>query len=166
VTTTQGEASVATGSFAGGAAAVLVALVYGVVGPLIGAMLLAPLGALFKGEEMPYALLGGLLLLIDTFPTSAAIAYYSAGLVALCTGIVVAVAARRRGTVPLQVAVMAAVAVVLSFSLVAQFTGYAPPGAIALRGRNAGGVAIVLVTSIVASLACCLLTRPLQKRSR
>lgn len=164
--TPRGDASVATGSLAGGIGVILIALVYGVVGPLVGAVLLSPLGALVKGQEMPYALLGGLLLLVENFPTSAALAYYSAGLLALCTGVIVAVVARRRGAVPLQMAGLAAVGVVLFFELFAQMTGYAPPGAIALRGRDAGGATILLVTSIVASLACCLLTRPIQKHSR
>ena len=107
--TPRGDASVATGSLAGGIGVILIALVYGVVGPLVGAVLLSPLGALVKGQEMPYALLGGLLLLVENFPTSAALAYYSAGLLALCTGVIVAVVARRRGAVPLQMAGLAAV---------------------------------------------------------
>jgi hypothetical protein len=162
--TAEGLASRAA---ADGTGAIVIVLVYALVGPPIGAVLLAPLAGLIQGQVAPTAFFGGLLLLAGTFPFSLLLAYYFAGLPALCTGVCVAASARRRGAVPYWIAGASAVGAVLLFQVFAHWTGTIVFGAAVARvsAWSAGGFVLIL-TGMAASLLCCALTRPLQRRVR
>lgn len=161
-----GDQRAVAGTLADGTGAVLITLIYGLAGPPIGAILLSPLAGLVRGDAWPAAMFGGLFLLAATFPFSLLLAYHSAGLLALGTGIVIAVIARRRGAVSLWTASGAAVAVFLPLHALAGMTDLSVPGAAVLRGGSLGSALVFLATSVVASVACCLLTRPIQRRVR
>jgi hypothetical protein len=154
------------GPLADGTGGLLIALVFGFAGPPIGAVAVAPLAALAEGQVMPSALLGGLWLLLATFPFGILMTYYEAGLVALCIGIVIAAVARRRGKVPLLLTAGAASTVLLAFLLVSRLAGVTIPGAAVVDEAGSTSVPILVAAAIAASLLCALATRPVQKRCR
>jgi hypothetical protein len=151
---------------ADGTGAVLIALVFALAGPPIGAILLAPLAALANGQIMPSAFLGSVWLMLATFPFGIVWSYYEAGLLALCTGIVLAAVARRRGKVPLLLAAGAASTVLLAFLLVSRLTGVTVPGAAVVGQAEPTSVPVLVAAAVAASLICALATRPIQRRCR
>jgi hypothetical protein len=155
-----------TKPLADGTGTVLICLIYALAGPPIGAIFVAPLASLVEGEVMPSALLGGAWLLLATFPLGLLATYWQAGLLALGTGAAVAAIARRRGSVPLWMAGAAASAIFLAILLLSWATGFAIPGAAALDDPGPQNMPVLLAAAILASLLCCLLTRPIQKRCR
>ncbi len=164
--TAHGTAAAETKPLADGTGALLITLIYGLAGPPIGAVLIAPLAALVEGEAMPSALLGGAWLLLATFPFGLLATYWHAGLMALGVGAAVAAIARRRGSVPLWMAGAAASAVFVAVLLLSWATGFAIPGAAAVDDTRLQNVPALLAAAVVASLLCCLLTRSIQKRCR
>jgi hypothetical protein len=60
----------------------------------------------------------------------------------------------------------AAFAIFVVILLLALGTGFAVPGAAALDDVGSESVPVFLAAAVVASLLCCLLTRPIQKRCR
>ena len=164
--TSQDAHTAAAKPLADGTGAVLITLVFGLAGPPIGAILAAPLANLDDGHAIPSALLGGAWLLLATFPFGLLATYWQAGLLALGTGAMVAAIARRRGRVPLWMAGTAAFAVFLGTLLLSLATGLAVPGAAVLYDVGRESVPVLLAAAIVASLLCCLVTRPIQKRCR
>jgi len=146
-------------------AAVLIALVYAIAGPPIGAVLVVPSAVLAASAFMHGTLLDSFAVVVSAFPTMIPLSYAFAGTLALVTGIALGAVAFRRQRLPLPSAVVVPVVVVMAFALLRQIIHVDVPGTAILRG-NQSGLLIWLVVSILSSLACWLLTVPIHRRMR
>jgi hypothetical protein len=151
---------------ADGAGAALVVLVYALLGPIIGGVLIFPIGALALHEFRPDLTLLGVVATLGSFPMSAVMAYLLAGVPALATGVVIGAIFYRSGGASVRQAILAPVFVYLSLAVLDQLLGIAIPGAAMVRGSGSGGTVLWLAVSIAASVLCWLVTLPIQRRMR
>lgn len=159
-----GEAARARG-LPGGAGAVAIALIYGVLGPLVGVALLTPLAAFVTADFMGTSVREGLGTVLSTLRISLPAAYLMGGALALATGAVIGATARRKRA-SLRTALWAPIAVYLVVALVCGATGLALPGAGAARSLSSPAMPLWIIVSVLASLACWLATLPIQRRMR
>ncbi len=147
-----------------GGAGFLIALVYALAGPPIGAILVFPIATIaavqFSHNDLPDTAAA----IFPALPLGFIFSYVMAGALALFTGIAMAVIAYRRGVVPILTAVIVPTFVFGVFLILQQLFHGNIPGATILRGGGRAGPAITLLVSVAASLICWRLTRPLQRR--
>lgn len=148
-----------------GNGAALIALVYVLVGPPVGLVLIALIVAMMV--DFTASTLGAALVLTVLVPaTSLPIAYSYGGALALLTGIVVGVVAQRHGKAPIWIAAAAPVAVLGAFAVLHLFVHIDILGAALMRTVGQRSVLIWLPVCIAASLLCWLITLPIQRRMR
>lgn len=145
--------------------AIVIALVYTVAGPLIGAVLIVPFATIAAVEFGSGTLAESLYAVLSALPQGLALSYAFAGALALVTGIVVAAVAYRRGPVPAWMAVVAPTLVFVGFAILHRFVHIEIPGTALLRGGGQFGTLFWLAVCIASSLICWLVTLPLQRRS-
>jgi hypothetical protein len=148
-----------------GTGAIVIALIYGLVGPVVGAILIVPIATILAAEFKPSTLVESAYVILSMFPVSVPISYYLAGTLALATGIIVGAYAHRRGRAPVWLAIAAPGAVVIVLAIL-HWLGLDVPGAGVLRGRGPLGILFWLAVSIAASLVCWAVTLPIQRRMR
>jgi putative flippase GtrA len=148
-----------------GTGAIVIALVYALVGPLVGAVIVIPIGTVLAAQFSSGTLIETFDSVLGTMPFSLLLSYAFAGALATATGIVVATVAYRRGRAPVGTAIAAPVAVFIAFVLLRRFVHIDIPGTGILRGGGQAGMLLWLAVCIAASLICWLVTLPLQKRA-
>ncbi len=148
-----------------GAGAIIVALVYAIVGPLVGAALIIPIATIGAAQFSSGTLIESLNAVLSMLPLGFLLSYVFAGALALATGIAIATVAYRQGRVPLRMAVAAPAVGFGVFTVLHQFVHVEIPGTAILRGGGQGGMLLWLAVCIAASLICWLLTLPILRRS-
>ncbi len=147
-----------------GGAAFLIALVYALAGPPIGAILVFPIATIVVVQFSHNDPSETAAAMFHAVPLGLIFSYVMAGALALITGIATAVIAYRRGVVPIRMAAMVPTIVFGALLILQQLFHGSIPGATVLRGGGQVGPALTLLVSIVASLICWRLTRTLQRR--
>ncbi len=148
-----------------GTGAIIIVLVYALVGPLVGYVLLIPFATIAAAQFSSGTLIESLYAVLSTLPFGLLLSYVFAGALALATGIAIATVAYRRGLVPVRVAVAAPAVVFVVFTVLHHFVHIEIPGTAILRGDGQGGMLFWLIVCIASSLICWLLTLPIQKRA-
>jgi len=145
--------------------AIVIALVYTLAGPLIGAVLVVPFATIAAAEFGSGTLAESLTSVLSALPCGFVLSYGFAGALALVTGIVIAAVAYRRGSVSAWMAIVAPTLVFVGFAILHRFVHIEIPGTAILRGGGQGGMLLWLAVCIASSLICWLVTLPLQRRS-
>ncbi len=144
--------------------AVLIALVYALLGPPVGALLILPIAMIatlqFSTRDIP----GTAAAMLFVIPLGLIFSYVMAGAIALVTGVATAAVAFRRGVVPIGTAFVVAMLVFGVFLILQQILHGSIPGASLLRGEGRVGPGLGAVISLAASLICWRLTRHLQRQ--
>jgi hypothetical protein len=151
---------------ADGTGAIVIALAYGLLGPVIGGILLAPIASFALLEFRPDLTWLGAVVMLGAFPMSALIAYLLAGVPALATGVIIAAIAHRSGRALLRHAVLAPLVVFVVLAALDRMLGIAIPGAAIVRGGGSIAALIWLPVCVAASVICWLITLPIQRRMR
>lgn len=149
----------------GGAGAIVIALVYALAGPLIGAVLVVPFATIAAAEFGSGTLAQSLYAVLSALPQGVALSYAFAGALALVTGVVIAAVSYRRGPVPGWMAVVVPIIVFVGFAILRRFVHIEVPGTVLLRGGGQFGTLFWLAVCIASSLICWLVTLPIQRRS-
>ena len=145
-------------------AAFLIALIYALAGPPIGAILVFPIATLavaqFSYNDFPETAAA----MFYALPLGLILSYVMAGALALLTGIATAVVAYQRGVVPIRMAAIGTDVRVRRLphpaaTLPREHSGRDDPS----RGGQVGP-ALTLFVAVAASLVCWRLARPLQRR--
>lgn len=150
----------------GGAGAATIALVYAVVGPLVGAVLVLPFATVAAVQLSERPLTETLLAVFSALPFGLLFSYESAGAISLATGIVVAAVAYRRGAASATVATVVPILVFVAFAIFFRFVHVDMFRTAILRAGGPIGMLIWLAVCVASSFVCWLITLPIQRRIR
>jgi hypothetical protein len=161
---TEAGGAIAQFSWRRGRSALLIALIYALAGPPIGAILVLPIAVIATAQFKEGPLAESIAAVLFVLPIGFIFSYAMAGALAAVTGVAMAVIAYRRGMVPIGTALAVPTFVFGVFLILQQLFHGSIPGATLLRGAGHVGPTLGLLISIAASLVCWRLARPLQRR--